>query len=67
MKFGVFNVMQQRHTDQSASQALHEAVDQAVTAEALGYDLCWFPGARAILFLASDEASFITGPHLRCC
>ena len=43
MKFGVFNVMQQRNPDQSAEQVLHEAIDQAVTAEALGFDSCWFP------------------------
>ena len=47
MKFGVFNVMQQRDIRQSASRVLHEAVDQAVTAEALGYDSCWFPEHHA--------------------
>jgi len=47
MKFGVFNVMQQRNPDQSAEQVLHEAIDQAVTAEALGFDSCWFPEHHA--------------------
>ena len=43
MKFGVFNVMQQRNSDVSAKQVIDETVDQAVVAEALGYDTCWFP------------------------
>lgn len=47
MKFGVFNVMQQRDPGQAAEQVLLEAVDQAVTAEALGFDSCWFPEHHA--------------------
>ncbi|MDG2276673.1 MAG: LLM class flavin-dependent oxidoreductase [Pseudomonadales bacterium] len=47
MKFGVFNVMQQRDRSQSAEQVLLEAVDQAVSAEALGFDSCWFPEHHA--------------------
>ena len=47
MKFGVFNVMQQRDPSHSAQQVVLEAVDQAVTAEALGFDSCWFPEHHA--------------------
>lgn len=43
MQFGVFNVMQQRDLNQSAKQVLSEAVDQAVAAEQLGFNSCWFP------------------------
>lgn len=43
MKFGVFNVMQQRHAAVAAGQVVHEAVDQARSAEQLGFDSCWFP------------------------
>jgi alkanesulfonate monooxygenase SsuD/methylene tetrahydromethanopterin reductase-like flavin-dependent oxidoreductase (luciferase family) len=47
MKFGVFNVMQQRDPAHSAAQVLEEAVDQAVVAEQLGFDTCWFPEHHA--------------------
>ena len=43
MHFGVFNVMQQRFASVAPDQVVHEAVDQARTAEQLGFDSCWFP------------------------
>jgi len=43
MKFGVFNVMQQRYESLPARQVIAEAIDQAVVAEQLGFDSCWFP------------------------
>ena len=47
MHFGVFNVMQQRDMSQSSKEVLNEAVDQAVVAEALGFNSCWFPEHHA--------------------
>lgn len=47
MKFGAFNVMQQRDSSLSAAKVLKEAVDQAVVAEQRGYDTCWFPEHHA--------------------
>lgn len=38
MKFGIFNVMQLRDRSQSAAQAIHEAVNQAVTVEGVAYE-----------------------------
>lgn len=42
-EWGVFNVMQQRRLDVAPSQVIAEAVDQAVVADQLGFDCCWFP------------------------
>ena len=48
MKFGVFNVMQQRSPDTtSARQVIDEALDQARVADELGFDSCWFPEHHA--------------------
>ena len=47
MHFGVFNVMQQRDMSQSSKEVLNEAVDQAIVAEALGFNSCWFPEHHA--------------------
>ena len=48
MKFGVFNVMQQRLPDTtSARQVIEEALDQARVADQLGFDSCWFPEHHA--------------------
>ena len=48
MKFGVFNVMQQRLPEKTAAkQVIEEALDQARVADQLGFDSCWFPEHHA--------------------
>ena len=43
MKYGIFNVMQQRRDSISSTTVVQEAIDQARVADQLGYDSCWFP------------------------
>jgi len=42
MDFGILNAMQQRYQTKTATQILHEAVEQAKVAEQLGFGRMWY-------------------------